>query len=72
MKNSQYTNQMVCGIAEMARITFWEKLPDGSLHDIVTLSMNPEFLKEVYSVIGKTLEQHMEAIAKLQQNKEVN
>lgn len=74
MKNSLYVNSMNINISEMARLTFQEQMPqhNNNLEHVVTICCHVEFLKELHSVIGKTLFDHAENIANIDKNKDVN
>ncbi len=74
MKNSQYINQMNVNISEMVRLTFNEQMPQNNneIQHIITLSMHFEFLKEMHRTIGDTLNSHMEMIANMSKNREMN
>lgn len=74
MKNSQYVNLATVNIAEMVRLTFLEQMPQhgNEAAEVITLSMNIEFLKNLHEVIGKTLSDHAENVANVTKMKDVN
>ncbi len=65
---------MNVNISEMVRLTFNEHMPQNNneIQHVVTISMQFEFLKEIHRTIGDTLANHMEMIANISKNKEMN
>lgn len=67
MKNSQYVNSCNVNLSETARLTFQEHMPqhNNEVAHVVTLSMHIEFLKHLHDIIGNTLADHAETVAKV-------
>lgn len=72
-KNSQYTNSCNVNISEMARLTFQEHMPqlNGEIAHVITVSMHVNFLKTLHDTIGSSLAQHMETVANVGKNKDL-
>lgn len=69
---SEYVNGCGVGIAEMARIKFFDEFNEERI-EIVELVMHIEVLKNLAVVINQTVQQHEERMAKqIELNKGMN
>jgi len=59
---SEYVNTVELSIADVVRLTFYDQFPmaDGSSERefVCQLSMQPEFLRELYRTIGEAITKH--------------
>lgn len=59
---SEYVNTVELSIADIVRLTFYDQLPivDGSSERefVIALSMQPEFLRQLYRIIGEAISKH--------------
>lgn len=61
---SQYSNGFAINISDVARLIFKEGVND-SINDVASISMSYEVFKKLHEVMGKTIAEHDERLAKM-------